>query len=326
MGYYLSVDGGGSKTAYLITDQAGRVCSSYVTQGCTYSVMGKEMVCRILSEGAEASVQMAGISPEDLAYVVWGISCFGEYEEMDRYLTGKLTELFPCMAYFCNDVEIGLAGSLLLHSGIHVVAGTGAIVMGRDQKGRIARSNGWHEDFSDEGSGYWLGLKTLSLFARQADLRERRSFLYEKVRERYHLGSDMDIVVFYQQNLRGKRKETAAMQELLLEAAKAGDESAVRLYDAAASELAQSVKGVARQLGLMEEAAQVSYCGGIFHCGAFILEPFSQYLKQMGFVLKPPALSPLGGGILLAAEKDGQQTAEIAENQRRYEEGLCSPE
>ncbi|MDE7198168.1 MAG: hypothetical protein K2O15_04715 [Lachnospiraceae bacterium] len=325
MGYYLSVDGGGSKTAYLITDQTGKVCSSYVTQGCTYSVMGKEMVCGILREGAEAIVQMAGISPEDLSYVVWGISCFGEYEEMDRYLTGKLTELFPCMAYFCNDVEIGLAGSLLLHSGIHVVAGTGAIVMGRDQEGRTARSNGWHEDFSDEGSGYWLGLKTLSLFVRQADLRERRSFLYEQVREKYHLASDMDIVLFYQENLRGKRKETAALQELLLAAAKSGDESAVRLYDAAASELAQSVKGVARQLGLMGEAAQVSYYGGIFRCGALILEPLSKYVKQIGFVLKPPGLSPLGGGILLAAEKDRQQTAEMIVNLRRYEEGICSP-
>lgn len=320
MGYYLSVDGGGSKTAYLITDQMGRVCNSYVTQGCTYSVMGRETVYRILSEGAEKILQMTGISSYDLIFAVWGISCFGEYEEMDRYLSGKLTEQFPCGMYFCNDVEIGLAGSLLLHHGIHVVAGTGAIVMGKDLKGRTARSNGWHEDFSDEGSGYWLGIRTLSLLARQADLREKRSFLYELMRERYGIRKDMDMVLFYQEKLRGKRKETAALQEILLEAAKAGDESAIRLYDAAASELAQSVKGVARQLGLMEEKTQVSYGGGIFRCGGFILEPFSGYLKQMGFVLRPPGLSPLGGGILLAAEKDGHKVTEIIENLKQYEE------
>ncbi|MDE6184218.1 MAG: hypothetical protein K2G39_02140, partial [Lachnospiraceae bacterium] len=324
MGYYLSVDGGGSKTAYLITDQLGKVLCSYVTQGCTFSVMGKEMVCKILSEGAEAIVQMAGISPDDLVYAVWGISCFGEYEEMDRYLSAKLAKLFPCMAYFCNDVEIGLAGSLLLHFGIHVVAGTGAIVMGRDQKGRTARSNGWHEDFSDEGSGYWLGLGTLSLFAKQADLREERSFLYEQMRKQYGFLSDMDIICFYQEKLRGKRKETAALQELLLKAAKSGDESAARLYESAAAELAQSVKGVARQLGLMEEKTPVSYCGGIFRCGAFILDPFSKYLRQMGFVLRPPRLSPLGGGILLAAEKSGQQTDEMVTNLSQYEQGLGS--
>ncbi len=314
MGYYLSVDGGGSKTAFLITDQTGRVCSSYVAQGCTYSVMGKETVCRILCEGAQMVLEMAGIFPKELVYAVWGISCFGEYEEMDGYLADKLTELFPCGMYFCNDVEIGLAGSLLLHFGIHVVAGTGAIVMGKDRKGRTARANGWHEDFSDEGSGYWLGLKTLSLFAKQADFREKRSFLYEVMRQQYGLVSDMDIVSFYQQKLRGNRKETAAVQELLLMAAKLGDESAVRLYDAAAAELAQSVKGVARQLGLMAEKTQVSYFGGIFRCGDLLLDPFSQYIKQMGFVLKPPALSPLAGGILLAADKDGQQITEMIEN------------
>ena len=318
MGYYLGVDGGGTKTAYLLTDSTGRVFGSHVTQGCTYSVMGKEMVCRILSEGAQAIVRKSGISPKELEYAVWGISCFGEYEEMDRYLSVKLTELFPCRAYLCNDVEIGLAGSLLLNSGIHVVAGTGAIVMGRDQNGKTARSNGWHEDFSDEGSGYWLGLRTLSLFAKQADLREERSFLYEQMRKRYSLYNDMDIVLFYQENLRGKRKETAALQECLLEAAKAGDESAVRLYDAAASELAQSVKGVARQLNLMEKKTQVSYCGGIFRSGAFILNPFSEYLEQMGLDLRPPSLSPLGGGILLAAEKSGRKTTEMIKNLSQY--------
>lgn len=324
MEYYLSVDGGGTKTAYLLTDSTGRVLSSHVAQGCTYSVMGKEKVCRILSEGAETVVRKSGISPKELEYVVWGISCFGEYKEMDQYLSVKLAELFPCRAHFCNDVEIGLAGSLLLNPGIHVVAGTGAIAMGRDQDGRTARSNGWHEDFSDEGSGYWLGLQTLSLFAKQADLRESRSCLYEQMRKRYSLYSDMDIVLFYQKNLRGKRKETAALQECLLEAAKSGDESAVRLYDVAASELAQSVKGVARQLDLVGKKTQVSYCGGIFRSGAFILNPFSEYLGQMGFVLSPPSLSPLGGGILLAAEKSGRETTELVKNLSQYEENSGS--
>ena len=228
MGYYLSVDGGGSKTAYLLTDQTGRICGSHMAQGCTYSVMGRQKVFDILSEGAWTVIQKSGICSEKLVYAVWGISCFGEYEEMDRYLSEKLARLFPCGTYICNDVEIGLAGSLLLNFGIHVVAGTGAIVMGRDLKGRTARANGWHEDFSDEGSGHWLGLRTLSLFARQADLREERSFLYEQMKERYGLHSDMDIVSFYQERFRGKRKEIAALQEVLLNAARAGDESAAR--------------------------------------------------------------------------------------------------
>lgn len=322
MGYYLSVDGGGSKTAYLLTDQTGRICGSHTAQGCTYSVMGRQKVFDILSEGAWTVIQKAGICPEKLVYAVWGISCFGEYEEMDRYLSEKLARLFPCGTYICNDVEIGLAGSLLLNFGIHVVAGTGAIVMGRDLKGRTARANGWHEDFSDEGSGHWLGLRTLSLFARQADLREERSFLYEQMKERYGLHSDMDIVSFYQERFRGKRKEIAALQEVLLNAARAGDESAARLYDAAAWELAQSVMGVARQLDLVKEKTKVSYYGGIFRCGEWILTPFSDYLEQMGFVLKPPSLPPLGGGILLAAEKSRQETTQIIENlSREYADG-----
>ena len=103
---------------------------------------------------------------------------------------------------------------------------------------------------------------------------------------------------------------------------KLGDKSAVRLYDAAAYELAQSVRGVARQLNLMEQKTEVSYYGGIFHCGAWILDSFSEHLNQMGFVLKAPSLSPLGGGILLAAERCERQINEIVDNLNQYENRL----
>ena len=80
--------------------------------------------------------------------------------------------------------------------------------------------------------------------------------------------------------------------------------------------------GVARQLDLVKEKTKVSYYGGIFRCGEWILTPFSDYLEQMGFVLKPPSLPPLGGGILLAAEKSRQETTQIIENlSREYADG-----
>lgn len=307
MKYYLSVDGGGTKTAYLLTDTAGRVVGENVTLGCTYSVMGTEKVWEILKEGYVLLLKKCGVSSEDITYTVWGISCYGEYSQYDVYLNHALPRLFPdsCGCYPCNDVEIGLSGSLLMRSGVHIVAGTGAIVMGKNAEGIKARANGWHEAFSDEGSAHWLGMKALSLFTKQADLREERSYLYDLMLDNMKLDVDMDIVRFYEGHLKGSRDKIASLQKILLEAAGKGDLSAVRLYEEAAQELAGSVAGVVRQLDMRQEMFNVSYYGGAFKAGTFLINPLKKYLQKQGLLLISPELSPLCGGILMAAKACG---------------------
>ena len=41
MNYYLSVDGGGTKTDFLLTDRAGRPVARRRLGGCTYSYIGQ---------------------------------------------------------------------------------------------------------------------------------------------------------------------------------------------------------------------------------------------------------------------------------------------
>ena len=48
MNYYLSVDGGGTKTDFLLTDRAGRPVARRRLGGCTYSYIGQEGVCELL--------------------------------------------------------------------------------------------------------------------------------------------------------------------------------------------------------------------------------------------------------------------------------------
>ena len=65
------------------------------------------------------------------------------------------------MRYLCgNDMMCGWAGSLLCRDGISIVAGTGSICYG-ERGGATARSGGWGELFSDEGSAYWIACRGL---------------------------------------------------------------------------------------------------------------------------------------------------------------------
>ena len=127
-----------------------------------------------------------------------------------------------------------------------------------------------------------------------------RGKLYEIVRARFNLGEDKEIIVKLDE-MGYTRKTIADLQPLLMEAALAGDESALALYGEAASELALIVKGLRGSIDL-EPNSPLSYAGGLFGSGELILGPFREAVSELDMVFMKPALSPVLGAVLLAAE------------------------
>lgn len=326
MKYLLSMDGGGSKTAWLLTTTAGKVVAHHITDGCSHPQMGIPAVLELIHSGIETLIKKANCSKENILSAAFGIPCYGEYPDADQIISDDLHQyLTDAIVTTYNDVELGFAGSLCLESGIHLVAGTGAIAIGRNAAGMTARSNGWHPSFSDEGSGYWLGIQTLSLFTKQADFRIPRSALYSIIHKELGLSADADIIPYFDNTLNGNRKKNAALQQLLKKAALAGDISAVRLYEAAAHELYLSIQGVYHALAFSpEDKIKISYSGGLFSEGNFLIKPLSQLVqKQLNSELIPPALSPVYGGILLAmqniSKKDAKNLCQLLKSELKEE-------
>ena len=71
-----------------------------------------------------------------------------------------------------------------------------------------------------------------------------------------------------------------------------GDEEAIRLYEAAAEELELIIGAVYRKLEFSGDTI-VSYSGGLFHAGDFILKPLVRKLEENGICLCPPKYSPV---------------------------------
>lgn len=301
--YYLGIDGGGSKTAFLITDEEGHAVAEGETEGCSYPQIGIHGAVRVISDKLELLFHETGLEQGDIKGAAVGLPCYGEDRSADEKLKQAVTKAIALPdVCICNDVELGWAGSLGLEAGVHIVAGTGAIAYGRDRKGNYARSNGWHEDFSDEGSGYWLGMQALALFARQADGRMERSILYEQMQKALGITCMEELASVYGTKYRGNRKKIAALQMAVLESAKDGDANAVMLYEKAAGELAASIRAVASKLEFDEkEPIPVSYSGGVFQVGEYIVKPLREMLDGQRFHFREPLLKPVQGGILLAA-------------------------
>ncbi len=299
MQWIVGIDGGGSKTAFSAMEiGSGKQVRMRSASICPQD-HGLEGYGRIL---ADAFCRM-GISREDVAALCVGVPCFGEYEGADEQIRQQTHRLFPNAKLRCeNDCYVGFAGAFGLEPGINVVSGTGAIAYGMDSQGNAARSNGWHPDFSDEGSGAWLGRACLGLFVKQADGREKPGRLLAIFRERLDICTEMDAIAYYQANCYNNRTELARMQEILLQAAREGDLSARRLYGQAAEELAASVRAVYEKLHFPGQVL-VSYSGGVFRAGETLLGAFRELLssKVPQSRLVEPRYAPEDGALLAAA-------------------------
>jgi N-acetylglucosamine kinase-like BadF-type ATPase len=235
---------------------------------------------------------------------VLGMPCFGESAAGDKLLAASLCSAFASAPHFItNDVHVGWAGSLSLQPGVNVVAGTGSISFGVDGRGQSARSGGWDEFYSDEGSGYWLGRRTMELFAKQADGRLPKSALYGIIKKEFGYAEDFAFIDHMRAEYIGNRKKTASLQILTERAALAGDKSAAALYDEAAEELAALAYAVCARLEAPAAGWAASYSGGVFRAGELILPKFIKLLEHRGIRVDAPRHSPVQGALLMAFER-----------------------
>jgi len=308
---FLGIDGGGSKTAFLLIDECGRVLASHVEGPAYYLEIGFDAMRTMLARGIEATLRQAALNPSDLAFAFIGLPAYGEDSRLLAALDSAASPTLPAQQYRCgNDAICGWAGALACEDGINLICGTGSMAYGEFQ-GRRARSGGWGELFSDEGSAYWIAREGLNLFSRMSDGRLVPGPLHGILRRHFGLASDLDLCAAIYGRNQSERSELAALAPLIAEAAVAGDAEAQRLFDRAAGELAAFVDAVHRQLQIPEGlAVPLSYSGGMFQQHQLLLR-LRSIVQGFGgrYRLLEPRLSPAAGAALYAARLAGTPLA-----------------
>lgn len=302
---FLGIDGGGTKTAFVLIDGAGRCLARHEATTSYYLEIGFNALRRLLRDGVQAALHQAGAVADDVAHAFAGLPAHGEDSELLTTFDGLLTDLLP-RSTVGNDMVCSWAGSLAGADGISLVAGTGSISYGEWQ-GRCARCGGWGEVFGDEGSAHWLARKTLALFSRMADGRAEPGPLVGLVRKHFDLKHDLDLCG--EINSCSARSELAQIARLATVAANAGDAQARQLLVCAGDEIAALAAGTARNLALPAgTAVPVSYTGGVFAAGELVLGPLQAALARRlpSASLHRPRFGADIGAALYAARLAGQ--------------------
>jgi len=310
---FVGVDGGGSKTAFILIDRDGNVRGTHLAGGSYYLSIGMQALGALISTSLETLLNRAGVAASEVSYAFLGLPAYGEDSDAASQMDQLPAKFFARAAYSCgNDMICGWAGSLACRDGISVVAGTGSIAYG-ERLGARARCGGWGEIFSDEGSAHWIACRGLDLFARMSDGRVTRGPLYQLMRERLGLLEDLDLCRHVYVALRGDRASIAQMCPLVVEAASLGDGAAAVILEQAGAELALLVDATRGQLEFAaDEVVDVSHSGGVFGSTA-VRQAFGSALAGRGlYRLCEPEFPPVIGAALYAACRSGHPFSEAA--------------
>jgi len=304
---FLGVDGGGTKTEYVLIDAAGRVHARHVDASISHLENGFDAAAEVLVRGVDATLAQAGVTRAALRQAFVGQPCHGEDSTTHAQLCAVPTRALGTVPYVCgNDMVCSWAGALAGEDGISVIAGTGSIAYG-EYAGRQARAGGWGEAIGDEGSAYWIAREGLTLFARMSDGRSAPGPLLGLLRSRLALEQDLDLCAQLYGPAAPGRMRFAQFAQWIHEAALAGDVQAAELFAKAGEALAECVVAVHRQLQPPpDHPLNVSWSGGAFST-ALLRDGFASALATRAptLCLRAPRFSPAIGAALHAARLAG---------------------
>ena len=299
--YYLGIDGGGTKTKYLLVDKKLKKVAE--REGSTIHIhqVGVEGIKSQLTENINKICEEANISVQDIAYVFAGVPGYGESLDDKEKIDEAIKEVMQVPYSIDNDSVNGWAGGTACRPGVNIVAGTGSIAYGRNAEGKLARCGGFGPGIGDDGSAYWISLKTINEYTKQKDGRKEKTALVDILEKEYEITYKYEIVDVVFNRLKFNRTDLAKFSTICFLAAEAGCPACREIFREASEAIFEHIKAISKELNFTEEFV-VSYTGGVFKAGKYILEPLEEMIKKSGLkcYLQEPELDPWNGAALLA--------------------------
>jgi N-acetylglucosamine kinase-like BadF-type ATPase len=296
----LGVDGGGTKTHAVITDETGRTLGDGVGGPTNIDDHDLETATTNLEHAVNEARANAKLETKPFDAAFLGVA--GVVSEADRGLVRELARRLeltsPERLGVDHDARVALAGGLSGRPGLVLIAGTGSACFGINAAAERHLAGGWGHLLADEGSGYWLGLEALRAAVRAFDGRGQPTALEQRALDFLGVGAPEEIMHrLYVVGL--SRAELAAFGPITLEVAASGDAVARGIVERGAEALTETVEATVRRLNLV--APEIVMVGGVLS-SEVMLGPLRTHLiaRLPRMRLVAAEQSPAHGACLLA--------------------------
>ena len=299
-GFFIGIDGGGTKTTGLLADRAGHIIAKTESGASNYHAVGEERTKQVLSDVVTRLISDANASLESCTCCL-GLA--GVTSSVDRHVIGRICDEIglPGNRILTHDAQIALVGGAEELSGVIIIAGTGSIVYGINAAGQEAQAGGWGHLLGDEGSGYDIARRAFQAVARAADGRGDPTLLSSLMLEELKFSQSRNLIPWMHSV--GK-DQVAKFAGVVFDAANAKDPVAQGILDEAADELTVAARVVIDKLGFSQPFNLV-LSGGIFSHQPTFAASLRNRLKNITPHARVclPKREPAYGAILFAMSK-----------------------
>ncbi|WP_432357267.1 N-acetylglucosamine kinase [Sporosarcina sp. UB5] len=298
--YVLGIDGGGTRTTGIVADELGNVYMHAVTGRSNPNTLQQaEFEEVIIGLARELKRQNEDIFSK-LTVCFAGIAGVGE-SGRDAEVAALLARELPAgtKVIVRNDAFNALYSGTLGGPGIVQIAGTGAVTLGINGNGEVARSGGWGYLFDDEGSGFYLGNEALKAVFRSFDNRGPATSLTDRITGCLAVQNVPDIIgkVYGKEH---PRSIIAPLARLVMQEAQADDEVAKGIVEKACLEMMQSIEACHRRLFDENNPTAIVLSGGVFTDVELFAGRFRELAQHSipKAVFQPTLVPPVGGAVL----------------------------
>lgn len=301
MQYFIGMDGGGTKTKCVLTDEHLNVLHECSGGPSTFILIGVETVCNTLFELITECVEKVGITFAEIKSAVIGTTGAGrrsDAETLENSFADFMKSKGLTLKKFRveSDARIALEGAFGGEPGSILIAGTGSIMFGKDEHGEIHRVGGFGRFIGDEGSGYMIGRKGLMAVAKSFDGRGAPTLLTGYLRDEYNIDDPSTLITeIYKNNF-----DIASAAPLVIRAAENNDDVCEHIIDEESDNLMLHVRAMKKKLQV--PGMKVSPIGGTISTDNYYARKFREkvrkFLHEVDII--PAKYPPQIGAVIMA--------------------------
>lgn len=303
--FVLGIDGGGTYTRAAIADMDGNILGFALKEG-SHSEKNHHPEINVKTAIQEA-IHQAGVPQEKLRHIVAGFAGLNSAEDLlwaKEYIKASGIE---CGNSLVNDAVIAQYGAFIGEPGILAIAGTGSIVLGKNQEEKLIRNYDFHHD-SEAGARYLAYWSIYELITHT--LADKDKLLAERVMNYWGVSNLTELGKLASSGFGENRitaiKKLSGMGEIVTSEARNGSRIALNASGRVASSLITGIELVASEFNTNK--IQLALEGSVAKNSVIkkmILDELENNNSFKTYELKDSIVSPVLGAILYAYQKLG---------------------
>jgi N-acetylglucosamine kinase-like BadF-type ATPase len=298
---YLGVDGGGTKTTVALMNADRTVVATGEDGPANPLRVGVETAVANIAAAIDKACDAHGLSRGDIVAATLGLAGVRRRDIRERVRESFAMRFRLRKIDVTTDADIALYGTTLGKAGLAVIAGTGSICIGINDRGEKFIAGGWGPIAGDEGGGRGIAGEALHAVAKASDGRGLQTKLSERAADYFRASSPENLIgAIYAPRMDNSR--IAGFAKSVVETALDGDKIAREIIRDAGRELGTAAVAVLKKLGLQKQKVPIGCVGGVFNAGKLITKPMNEIIAKAApkAYLTKPQMPPSNAAALLA--------------------------